>query len=227
MAVVALPSTAGRDDGRALRILIVDDHLVTREGTRLFLERVGGWEVCGAASSGREALELLTQLQPDVLLLDLRLPDMDGFEVARRVRELSEPVEIVIFTGESTELALRQAYRSGAKAFVSKRAAGETLIAAIEAAGAHRMFVPPGMSEASIDRLVRDQAGGDTKRLTPREQEIVRRIAVGESNAAIARALGITVRTASAHRAAIMRKLHVSSAAEIVSYAVRVGIIEA
>ena len=211
---------------KSLRILVADDHPLVREGTALIIANVPGWEVCGLASNGREVIEQALGLRPDVIVLDLHMPELDGLETVRAVKKQLPLTELVIFSAASSEEVVEQLFDSGAKSFVSKHEDGEVLIAAIRSAAEHKVFFTPQVSGMLVGRLTGDTPSGAKRTpITPREREIIREIAQGHSNKEIAAHLGISSRTAETHRAAIMRKLSASSTAEIVRYAIRNGII--
>jgi DNA-binding NarL/FixJ family response regulator len=197
------------------RIVIVDDHAVVRRGVRALLEDQPGWEVVGEASTGLGALEMVSGLQPDVVVLDLSIPELHGLEVARRIRATSPQIEVLVLTmHESAELA-NQVRATGAKGFVLKSDADQDLVAAVEA-------VRRGESFFSTT------AGGDsaTAHVTPREREILQLVANGRTTKEIAAELGISVKTVEAHRTNIMRKLNMRSMSDMVRYAVRSGIVQ-
>ena len=197
------------------RIVIVDDHAVVRRGVRALLEDQPGWEVVGEASAGLAALEMVSGLQPDVVVLDLSIPELHGLEVARRIRATSPQIEVLVLTmHESAELA-NQVRATGAKGFVLKSDADQDLVAAVEAVRRGEMFFSA-------------TAGGDAAaaHVTPREREILQHVANGRTTKEIAAELGISVKTVEAHRTNIMRKLSMRSMSDMVRYAVRSGIVQ-
>lgn len=212
-----------------LRILVADDHPVVREGAALMIGNVPGWEVCGLAANGREVIAKALELRPDVIVLDLHMPELDGLGAVRELKKQLPAVELVIFSGMRSEGMVEQLFDAGARSFIGKTEGSELLIGAIRSAAEHKPFFTPEVSEILFARFMGDGTNTATKgtQVTTREREIIRHIALGESNKEIARALGISSRTAETHRAAIMRKLGASSTAEIVRYAIRNGIIDA
>ena len=223
------------DDGEAdtrtqpLRILVADDHPVVREGTSMRIATVPGWEVCGVAADGREVIDQARALRPDVIVLDFHMPEFDGLEGVRELKEMLPDVELVIFSGMRNDALVEKLFDAGAKSFVGKTEGGEVLVSAIRSAAEHKPFFTPDVSEILFARFMgedRGSGGSRERQVTRREREIIRHIADGRSNKEIAAALGISNRTAETHRAAILRKLGVSSTAEIVRFAIRNGIIE-
>jgi two-component system response regulator NreC len=214
-----------------LRILIVDDHSVVREGLRLIISHESNWEVCGLASNGSEAIEKAAELQPDIILLDLNMPDLSGLEVVREVRRRLPKVELVIFSAEQSEQLIEQLFDAGAKSFVRKVDPPELLIAAIKAAAQHRPYFTFESSQILFSRLLNKGDGHssprDGEKLTARERQIIRHVAEGKSNKESAATLGVSIRTIETHRASFMRKLGAYSTAAVVRYAIRNRLIEA
>ena len=209
---------------KKVRVLLADDHPMLREGTRLFIEREPDFEVCATASSGGEAVELAAKHRPDVVVLDLRMPDSDGLTVVRQIKKENARIEVVIYSGERGEEIVDRLFEAGVMSFIRKTDPTELLIAAIRAAGEHTPFITPEMEEIIFRRAIGQPSHSD---LTAREREVIRMIAEGKLNREIAQALGISARTAEVHRAAIMRKLGASSMADVVRFAIRNGVIEA
>jgi two-component system response regulator NreC len=215
----------------AVRVFIADDHLALQEGVRTVIEQQPGWEVCGTAASGREAVELVRKFSPDIVVLDLAMPELNGLEVLRRIKRFLPQTEVLIFTAHFEEALIRQAFSAGARSFIMKTEPLSSLVEAIRSLAEHKPFFTNKVSEVLFSRLV-DAAEGneDSKpvdRLSTREREIVQLLAEGKSNKDVAATLGISVRTAEAHRASVLRKLGIDSIADLVRYAVRNGIIEA
>ena len=219
-------AAAGRD---TVRILLADDHPVLREGIALLIGTVPGWEICGTAGDGAELIEEALELRPDVIVLDLHMPRLDGTGAVRELKERLPDTEIVIFSGARAETVVHELFDAGAKSFVSKCDDPALLITAIRSAAVHRPFLTPSVAEILFRRALNSQTHAQPSggQLTQREREIVMHIADGKANREIAVALGISSRTAETHRATIMRKVHASSTAELVRYAIRDGIIEA
>lgn len=215
----------------SLRILIADDHDVMREGTRAVIEREQGWTVCGIACTGREAVHQAAQLEPDIVIMDMTMPELNGLDAAIQIKRLLPHCEILMFTGHETDNLIREAFEAGVKSFIFKSEAHHFLVDAIESLSRHKPFFTGSVSEILFSNILnkadgtRDEAEPG-QRLSAREREIVQLIAEGRSNKDVADALGISVRTAETHRANILRKLRVDSVASLVRYAVRNKLIE-
>jgi two-component system response regulator NreC len=215
-----------------LRILIADDHDVVREGTRALIERQPGWEVCGVAATGLEAVEQALALKPDIVVMDMTMPELNGLDAAVQIRRRLPQTEILIFSAYQTDELIREVFEAGAKSFIFKSEANHFLVEAIQSLSEHKPFVTNKASEvlfAEFFNRSEDEpdAAQTSTRLTAREREIVQLLAQGRSNKEVAGALGISVRTAENHRANVLRKLRLNSLADLVHYAIRNGIVEA
>jgi DNA-binding NarL/FixJ family response regulator len=215
-----------------LRILIADDHDVMRQGTRAVIERQRGWEVCGIAATGREAVEQAFALEPDVVVMDMSMPELNGLDAAIQIKRRLPQTEILIFTAHQTDELIPQVFEAGVKSFIFKSEAAQFLVAAIESLSRHKPFFTSKVSEVLFSGIASRGEGkcggtGPGQRLTAREREIVQLLAEGKSNKAVADKLGISVRTAETHRASVLRKLGLDSLAGLVRYAIRNRIIEA
>ncbi len=215
-----------------LRILIADDHDVMRDGTRSLIERQPGWEVCGLAATGREAVTQAIELRPDIVIMDMSMPELNGLDAAVQIRRRLPRTEILMFTAHETEELVREVFEAGAKSFIYKSDAHEFLVDAIQSLSQHKPFFTSKVSEILFANLINrseKNSNGDVagQRLTEREREIVQLLAEGGSNKGVADALGISVRTAETHRAHILRKLSLDSVAGLVRYAIRNKMIEA
>ena len=212
------------------RILLADDHDVVRRGLRGLLEAQFGWEVCAEARTGREAIALAARTRPDVAVLDLAMPDLNGLEATRRIRRERPETEILVFTMHESDQLVREALAAGARGYLLKSDAAERLVDAVAALAQHRPFFTAKVSETLLESfLARQDAGDDgasAGALTTREREIVQLLAEGWGNKEVATALAISVKTVETHRAAIMRKLGLHSMAELVRYAVRNRFVE-
>lgn len=212
-----------------LRILIADDHAVVRAGLRALLESRSGWEVVAEASDGREAVDKASKLKPDVAVLDIGMPLLNGVEATRRIRSASPATEILILTMHESDDLVQQVIQAGARSYILKDEADRVLIAAVEAARHHKPFFSSRIAAVRKDDLPSspsDLGRPARPRLTPREREILQLLAEGKSNKEVANLLGISVNTAEAHRANIMLKLNLHSLAELVHYAIRNQIIK-
>ncbi len=209
------------------RILLADDHVLMRRGMRSLLETEEDWEVCGEAATGREAVELAVNLKPDIAVLDLSMPELNGLEAAREIQQKVPQTEVLIFTMHETEELMREVLASGARGCVLKTDIEQHLVAAVRAVLQHSLYFSSKASQTLKGVLNKD--GGDPAApdaLTEREREIVQLLAQAKSNKEIAAALDISVRTVETHRATIMRKLEINSIVELVHYAVRKKLIE-
>jgi DNA-binding NarL/FixJ family response regulator len=211
------------------RILIVDDHAVVRRGVRALLESQRGWEVIGEATTGREAVDLARRLHPDVVVMDLSLPELNGLEATRQIVKESPQTEILALTMHHSEQLAREVLQAGARGYVLKSDADASLIAAIESLRQHKPFLTSRITEFVLDDYIRRGEAREegTQRVTPREREIIQLLAEGHSNKEAATALGVSVKTIEAHRANIMRKLRLRSFSDLVRYAIRNQIVQA
>jgi DNA-binding NarL/FixJ family response regulator len=212
---------------KPVRILIADDHDIVREGVRAMVSRHGQWEICGEASNGREAVTQAEALRPDIIVMDLGMPELNGLDATRRIKRVLPKCEILIFTANETEEIVRNVFRAGARAYLLKAEANRHLLPAIEAISKGRTYFSSKVSELVFAGYIKKEAPAADPALTPRERETVQLIAEGKTNKDIAGILGISVKTVETHRAAIMRKLDFASVADLVRYAVRNEIISA
>ncbi len=213
-----------------IRVLLVDDHAVVRTGLRMLLGQESDIEIVGEAGSGREALNSIEQLHPDLVLMDIGLPDMTGIEVTRQVRQKWPNVAVVALTIHEDEEYFFQMLQAGANGYVPKRAAPEELLTALRTAADGGVYLYPSLAKL----LVRDYLSGEREAavdtldgLTDREQEVLAHLAEGASNQDIADTLNISSKTVARHRENIMRKLNLHSRSDLVKYAIRKGIIKA
>jgi DNA-binding NarL/FixJ family response regulator len=212
-----------------LRILVADDHQVVRTGLRALLESKAGWQVCAEAANGREAVERAGELQPDVAVLDIGMPLLNGVEATRQIHKVSPQTEILILTMHDSEHMVQGVLDAGARGYILKDDADRNLLAAVEALRRHKPYLSSRVSAAASRTASSGGAEGKrpARRLTPREREIVQLLAEGKSNKEIATYLNISVKTAETHRANIMLKLNFHSVTELVRYAVKNRIIQA
>jgi DNA-binding NarL/FixJ family response regulator len=214
-----------------LRILIADDHDVMREGTRAVIERQPGWEVCGIATTGREAVDQALALKPDVVVMDMSMPELNGLDAAVQIKRRLPRTEILIFTAHETDELIRDVFESGAKGFIFKSDAHELLVKAIQSLSEHKAFFTNKVSDVLFAEILnrsgaRPHTMERNQRLTMREREIVQLLAEGRSNKEVAGALSISIRTAETHRSNVLRKLSLDSLAGLVRYAIRHKMIE-
>ena len=210
-----------------LRILVADDHQVVRTGLRTLLESKPGWRVCAEAANGREAVEKARELQPDVAVLDIGMPLLNGMEATRQIRKISPGTEILILTMHDSEHMIQGVLDAGAHGYILKDDADRNLLAAVESLRKHKPYMSSRASAAAATvELSTDGIERPARRLTPREREIVQLLAEGKSNKEIATYLNISVKTAETHRANIMLKMNFHSVTELVRYAVKNKIIQ-
>jgi DNA-binding NarL/FixJ family response regulator len=214
-----------------LRILVADDHDIIRRGLKQLLTAKPGWEVVAEAKNGREAVTLAEQFKPEIVVMDVSMPELNGLEAARRIKKSLPKTEIVILTLHFSDQLVHDIVEAGARTFMRK-SDGEGDVGGSEALSHRRSFFTPKAAEMVLNSFRKRNAAPDTvqefrNRLTPREREIVQLLAEGKSSKEVAVALGISVKTAETHRANIMRKLEIHSVSELVRYAVKNQIIEA
>lgn len=212
-----------------LQILIADDHEVARKGIRSILENHPGWEVCCEARDGREAVELAGQSKPDVLLLDIGMPNLNGLDAARQILAVSPEARILILTIHDSERVVREVLSAGARGFLLKSDAGRDLVAAVEALQNRRTFFTSKVAQMMLEGYLRPQqerVNSEQHVLTPREREVIQLVAEGKTTKEIATALSLSVKTAETHRTNLMRKLDLHSIADLTLYAVRNGIVQ-
>jgi DNA-binding NarL/FixJ family response regulator len=209
-----------------IRILLADDHDIMRRGLRDILNTYEGWEVCGEASNGRDAVRMAEELRPDIVVLDLSMPELNGIEACRVIKKTLANTEVLIYTLHETEQLIRKALTAGARGFVLKSDAEVKLVEAIDALSRHKPFLNSKASETLLESFIKNAEGAEEDSvLTSREREIVQLLTEGKTNKEVASMLSISVRTVEAHRAAIMNKLGINSLAELVHYAIRNNII--
>jgi two-component system response regulator NreC len=214
----------------SIRLLLVDDQDIVRAGLRSLLEEHPNLEVIGEAGGGTEAVALAAQLQPDVVLMDLTMPDMSGAEATRRIKEIAPEVNVLALTIHEDEAYFFEMLNAGASGYVPKRASPDDLLAAIRVAAAGNVFLHPIVAGALVqDYLRRVRSGVEHESydgLTRRQREVLTLIAEGISNQDIADRLDISVRTVERHRENIMERLNLHSRTDLVKYALRKGLIQ-
>jgi DNA-binding NarL/FixJ family response regulator len=213
---------------KAVRILIADDHDLFRRGLAAELTQVPGWVVAGEAANGRDAVALAAELKPDIIVLDLSMPGLNGLDAARAILSAEPSARVLILTAHESEQLVREVLGAGAQGYVLKSDAGRVLVAALKALLTGSPFFTSNVARMVLDGYLRNGSGvpEGAQLLSAREREIVQLLAEGNSNKDIARALNISVKTAETHRSNIMRKMGFGSLAELVRYAIRNKIIE-
>ena len=210
-----------------IRVVLAEDHHLVRQGIRTLLEKVEDIEVVGEAADGREAVQLVEQLLPDVLLLDVAMPRLDGIQAANRVRALGVPTQVIILSMHQDESTVRRALESGALGYVLKGSVYEELLLAIRAAVRGDPYLAPAIAAIVVDQFLNGDASARqprlTPRLTPREREVLQLIAEGHKNAGVAESLGISIRTVERHRANIHAKMGANDLTSLLREARRYG----
>ena len=204
------------------RILLVDDHQIVREGLRGLLEK-SGHEIVAEASDGREALRLARTLSPDVAVLDMSMPVLNGLDAAHEIRRTVPTVKTILLTMHSDKSYVLQALRGGARGYVLKSQAAVDLIRAIQEVMRGEVYISPGVAASVVDAYL-GKVDVDTDPLTPRERQILQLVAEGKTTKEIARLLSVSFKTAESHRNRIMKKLDIHNVTGLVHYAIRAGI---
>jgi DNA-binding NarL/FixJ family response regulator len=209
-----------------MRILVADDHEVVRRGIRTLLESRSEWEICGEASTGREAVAKATRLKPDVALLDISMPDLSGLEAIPEILKAYPRTKILVLTLHDSGQMASRVLAAGASGLVLKSDAARDLILALEAIGKNKAFLSPKVTRILVNEIQQNQAAASPDVLSARETEVLKLLAEGKSNKAAAAQLGISPRTVDAHRAHIMDKLQVRTVSELVHFAIRHKIVD-
>lgn len=213
-----------------LQILIADDHEIVRRGLKALLSSRPGWIVCAEASSGRDAVALAAQHRPDIVVMDISMPGLNGLEATRKIRKMLPKTQVLILSLHYSDQLVREVLDSGARAYLLKSDASHDLLTAVEALATNRTFFTAGAAQILVEGFCNPGSAAQAplmrKSLSAREREIVQLLAEGKSSKEVAVALGISVKTAETHRANIMRKLEIHSVGELVRYAVKNNMIE-
>ncbi len=212
---------------RPTTVLLADDHRLVRSGIRSLLESIEGVTIVGETGDGREALELIARLRPDIALLDVTMPGLNGLEVAARVADVSSGTRTMILTMHAGETYVAQALRAGASGFLLKDSAVSELEAALEAVSAGGTYLSPAVSKKVVTSFLRGEAppADPLEGLTARQREVLQMIAEGRSTKEIAADLGLSVKTVETHRAQIMERLEIHDVAGLVRFAIRAGLV--
>ena len=213
------------------RILVADDHEIVRRGLIALLEGQPGWEICGEASDGRQTVERAQQLKPDVVVLDIGMPGLNGLETTRVLKKTLPQVKVLVLTLHDSDQVIREVLDAGAVGFLLKSDAARDLVAAVDALKRGRTYFTPKVASMVLDGYLKKRNGEeepstDPDRLTPRERQVVQLLAEGKSSKEVAVTLNLSVKTAETHRSNIMRKLGLHSVGELVLYAVRNNIVQ-
>jgi DNA-binding NarL/FixJ family response regulator len=215
-----------------LRLLLADDHEIVRQGLRSMLEAQRDCQVVGEAADGRQAVVMTKELNPDVVILDIGMPSLNGLEATRQILKMRPQTKVLILTMHESDSVIREVLDAGARGYILKTDAGRDLVAAVESLRRNKTFFTSRVSQMILDGFLKGDARmhespSGAVRLTPRQREIVQLLAEGKSSKEVAVALDLSVKTAETHRANIMRKLDCHSVSEVVRYAIRNKIIEA
>jgi len=214
-----------------IRLLVADDHEVIRRGVRSLLGTQPGWEVSGEAATGREAVEKAKQLKPDLVVLDITMPELDGLEATRQILEAVPKTKVLILTMHESEQVMSEVLKAGALGYVLKSDAADNLVPAVKALIHGKPFFTSSVSKMMLKGYLKHSTrstedSSSEKQLSPRERLIVQLLVEGKKNKEIATALSISIRTAESHRANIMRKLGLHSIVDLVRYAINNKMIE-
>jgi len=208
-----------------IRILLVDDHALVRHGFRMILAAQPDMEIAGEAGNGREAVELAQKLKPDVVVMDVAMPELNGIEATRRIIELAPRARVLALSMHKDAVYVREILRAGARGYLLKDSADADLLAAVRAVAKGDGYLSPGVSEAVLSDY-RRHVTDPLDLLTSREREVLQLIAEGKTNKEIATSLTLSVYTVEAHRGRLMEKLNLHSTGELVRFAVRSGLVD-
>lgn len=208
-----------------IRILLADDHAVVRQGFKMILAAQPDMEIVGEAGNGREALDLAGQLQPDVIVMDVAMPELNGIEATRRLSDLSPRTRVLALSMHKDSVYVREILRAGARGYLLKDSIASDLLAAVRAVARGEGYLSPGVSDAVLNDY-RRHVTDPIDLLTSREREVLQMIAEGKTNKEIATVLNLSVYTVDAHRGRIMEKLNLHSVNELVRFAVRAGLVD-
>lgn len=216
---------------RTVRILIADDHAIVRRGLRALVESQPGWEVCAEAANGRQAVESVERLKPDLAIVDIGMPELNGLEATRQILKMSPRTEVLVLTMHQSEEVVAEVLKAGARGYVLKSDADQNLIAAAEALLQHKVFLTSGVTDVVLSGFLSGSTSSPdaapVRNVTPREREIIQLLAEGKSNKEVAAVLNVSTRTIETHRANIMHKLDIDSLSGLVRYAIRNKIVQA
>jgi DNA-binding NarL/FixJ family response regulator len=212
-----------------IRVVIADDHRLVREGLRALLESQSDFDVIAEASNGNEAVTRALELRPDVVLMDIGMPELDGFEATHRILKASPNIRVLVLTAHETEDYFFRVLEAGAHGFLVKDAASTELVAAVRAVHQGGVFLHPPLARRLVDDYLQRVSTGEERNtyqgLTPREREILKLIGEGYTNQEIALKLYLSINTVQTHRSRTMEKLNLHSRAELMKYAVKIGLL--
>jgi len=216
-----MPAVDAITSRRRMRIMLVDDHEIVRQGIRSLIEAVPEWTVCGEAADGEVALQLAEQERPDIVILDLSLPKIGGLDVLVELKRILPDVEVLVLTMHDSERTIAQMLRAGCRGYLLKTETGEKLIEALTKVSRHQTYFSPSVSETLLQFYVSSTEEHQHEQLTPRQRQIVKLVAEGNSNKGIAHILNISVKTVETHRLEAMRRIGAKSSADLALYAAR------
>jgi RNA polymerase sigma factor (sigma-70 family) len=212
-----------------IRLVLADDHHLVRQGIRALLEKAEDIQVVGEASNGREAVDLVGNLAPDVLVMDIAMPRLDGIQAIEQVLDIRPDTKIVVLSMYSDKALVRQALKNGARGYLLKASVVEELLLAVRAASKGDIYLSPTVSRSMVDDLVaapdEDVIADPFEQLTPREREVLQLIAEGHTNSAIAQQLGVSAKTVEKHRSGLMAKLEVHNLSGLIRAAIKHGLV--
>lgn len=212
-----------------IRLVLADDHHLVRQGIRALLEKAEDIQVVGEASNGREAVDLVGNLGPDVLVMDIAMPRLDGIQAIEQVLDIKPDTKIVVLSMYSDKALVRQALKNGARGYLLKASVVEELLLAVRAASKGDIYLSPTVSRSMVDDLVaapdEDVIADPFEQLTPREREVLQLIAEGHTNSAIAQQLGVSAKTVEKHRSGLMAKLEVHNLSGLIRAAIKHGLV--
>jgi len=206
---------------RRVRLMLVDDHEVVRQGVRSLIETVPDWTLCAEASGGEEALKAAAEAKPDIVVLDVSMPNVSGLDLILQLKEILPKVEILVLTMHDSERIVAQALKAGSRGYLLKSDSADKLIEAIAALSRRQTYFSASVSETLLQAYLNSNSTADHEQLTPRERQIVKLVAEGNSNKRIAMILKVSIKTVETHRSAAMRKIGAKSSADLALYAAR------
>jgi two-component system response regulator NreC len=209
---------------RAIKILVADDHAIVRQGLKLILSAQPDLQVVGEAANGREAVELAEKLRPDIVLMDVAMPELNGIEATRKMVESNSRIRILVLSMHKESVYVREILRAGARGYILKDAIDSELLSAVRSVARGDGYISPAVSGALIDNF--QKSGNPVDSLSPREREVLQLIAEGKTNKEVATKLNLSVYTVDSHRGKIMEKLNLHSTGELVRFAMKNGLVD-
>lgn len=210
---------------RTIKVLLADDHAIVRQGLKLILAAQPDFEVIGEAANGREAAELAEKLRPDIVLMDVQMPDLNGIEATRRMVAANHRIRILVLSMHKEALYVREVLKAGARGYILKDAIDTELLSAMRSVARGDGYISPAVSGALLTDY-REQSSNPLDTLSTREREVLQLIAEGKTNKEVATKLNLSVYTVDSHRGKIMEKLNLHSAGELVRFAMKNGLVD-